>query len=218
MKTISLTRELLKESGIPERFWAFGRNDYFGEANAIKQTEKFVTEAKEAIKGGVGLLFVGMRDSGKSFLMTYALKCLLSKGYNCQYASLEDLKEAHFDEDPQSFFRAFLEPTFLGIDNCDTDYNKGHALAIGRVLRARYDSNLPTLVCTKLQPADFSIAFGESASKFVDQSSVLVFCGFDHLPDVVNSKAKLTMEKEVQPSEFSPKLPNRPSVKEIIKC
>lgn len=204
---ISLTPELLKESGIPERFWRLGRDNYYGAPAALKQTEKYITESAEAIKTGLGLFFSGPTDSGKSFLMVYALKCLLAKGHISQYVSLETMKDSHFEDDKDLFEQIFLEPVFLGIDNCEGDINKGHVNALIRVLRERYDANLPTLICTKLSDSDFAAQFGEASAKFVDQNSVHVNCSANQLlvrAKQERVKARLKFAHEVQEEQAEP--------------
>lgn len=176
---IALTTEALEEANIPRRFWKMGRNDYFGSSRALKACESYIHESMKAYKRGLSLLIQGETDSGKTWLISYVLRCLLAQneGYTVFYTTLDDLTEYMIrPEKDERFSQKFLASDFVALD-CVNTANEGTRPAFRKFVRLRIDNAMPFILGTSLSltTADdaFESLFGDSATKAVHTSVVV---------------------------------------------
>lgn len=174
-KTISLTVELLTEMNVPKAFWSLGRDDYFGNPQALQQAEEYIRRVASAIKRGTGLCFYGTEDSGKTFLLTYVIRCLASKGYLGHYLTLEEATSLHFDRESDGI-ECLRTSTFLALDNVDYTDNRGWRDVLRLLLRSRKDQHFPILLATRLDREAFEACYGGDTFTLVDSYCLWVAC------------------------------------------
>jgi hypothetical protein len=163
---MSLSDEELIEANIPRRFWGFSRDDYFGEADAIDCAEDYIMKAKKAYARGLGILFRGTPDTGKTSLITYVLRCLMVQKFTCFYTTLDDLTEWVMRPDSTERFSAkFIQADFVGLDAVNTS-NPGTTAAFNKFVRLRVDNEMPILAATSIT-GDQPDLFGEEGDPFV---------------------------------------------------
>lgn len=169
---IQLTKVILESCNIPRAFWEMGADTYPGDQNALRMCEKYIEKMEVMYSTGGGLCLRGMRESGRTFLMTYVLKCLIAKGYGVYYLTLDDLTNALLSRSAEVDIAATLSVEILGIDNINILATKGDQIALKRVLADRADRLAPTLIATDLDEPKFEGLFEVSREK----SGVLVEC------------------------------------------
>lgn len=156
MKTMQLNQESLEEARLPRAFWALGADTYFGSHLALKSVEKYIRQCDLALaNGGVGLFLIGPPSSLKTFLLTFALKCLLAKGHSVRYTTLEEVTDLYFQRNEVSLESELSHDRFVAVDNLGEVINKAAPNALRRLLRRRSDDGLCTLLASDLLSDDF---------------------------------------------------------------
>ena len=159
MKNLVLNTSLLAESGIPKPYWAMGADTYIGDKSALKKVDHYsCVKHKEAYTQGVGLLLQGPPQSAKTFLLTYCLKQLMLRGFDCYYVSLAESVDTFFDNALAPEWRRHVSNAdFLALDNVEiTGQQKGTSLVLGQVVRLRKDHKMPLLMATTLSIEDMA--------------------------------------------------------------
>lgn len=141
---------------MPRAFWPLGADTYFGSHLALKSVEKYIKCCDQALaNGGVGLFLIGPPSSLKTFLLTFALKCLLAKGHSVRYSTLDEVTDLYFQRDGNSLEGQLSSDRFVAVDNLSDIVNKAAPTALRRLLRRRRDEGLCTLLATDLSLDDF---------------------------------------------------------------
>lgn len=192
MKELTLNVDLLRDSGIPKPYFNLGSDTYQGNREALKKIEKYVKKSFEALNERIGIFISGPRHTYKTFLATYALKCLLSQGYVASYTSLDKLTFKFFEKGQSSLFSSFVEePDFLVIDNCDASGDKGDALALETAIRLRKDEGNPIFIVSNLRLEAFEKRYREEAYDYVKNRTYQIDTSIDPArKDYLKRKAK----------------------------
>lgn len=173
-----LTDDQLTDANVPRRFWKSSRDEFFGAEKSLRVCEKYIQGASRAYKRGLGLLFYGDPETGKTWLISYVLRCLLAKGYSTYYSTLDDVTDWMFRPDASERFSIkFLEADFVAVDAVNT-VNNGSQQALQKFVRLRSDNAMPFLIATSLrsnpdlfedgETKAFQDAFGEAALKTIN--------------------------------------------------
>lgn len=178
---ITLNADLLKDANIPKKFWQLGRDTYIGDKDSLMRVEKYVMKFESAYGDGVGLLLSGPTQSCKTFLATYALKCLLKRGMQVAYFSMDELFELYIGGDSagDNFLVKFREPHCVVIDGVGvTDVaKKGKRNALEKVITLRSDNGSPYIICTDLEDNEaIRENYGEKIAACVDSDLVEIEC------------------------------------------
>lgn len=175
----ALTPEELEVAQIPRRFWNLSKEDYYGSPKALKVVEQYVSNKQKVWKKGTCLIFNGEENSGKTFLITYALRCLMAYKYPVRYTTMADLTEAMMRPDLIRNFRSEISyQGFLALDNI-TEVNAGTQSAFRRFVAHRRDAALPMLVSTNAASSkemDFFLKSYEPDSHRLQEIAVMVDC------------------------------------------
>lgn len=173
-RTITLSRESLTEAEIPKAFWELGASTYFGAPEALTKVERYINNAEQAIKQNIGIRFHGAAGSLRTFLLTYALKCLLARGFSVQYMTTERLTEYYQDRSADvSFVELVTQSDFFGLDNLGLPLNAAQVTAFKVLQSYRKDSFKPLLVVTHLDDTQLQSVYPEIAPSLVDHTSLV---------------------------------------------
>jgi DNA replication protein DnaC len=181
MKHTQLNVDSLKDANIPKKFWKLNRSTYFGDADALTRTEKYVKGFANAHSNGVGLIYRGPAQSCKTFLATYVLRNLLAQGLNVAYYSMDELFELYVSGDSAgaNFLSRFKEAHCVVIDNVGvSDKDKmGKRNALVKVITSRSDAGLPYVICTDLKDYDaIRENYGDKIEACFKSDLVLIDC------------------------------------------
>lgn len=174
-KTLSLSVELLQEMNVPEAFWPLGRDQYFGSVPALNTAEDYILRAEAALRKGAGLCFYGSADSGKTFLLTYVVRCLAARGFSGHYLTLEEATNLRFDRDGDGG-ECLRSSKFLALDNVDFTENRGWREVLRQLLRTRKDQHFPFLIGTRLDRESFRSCYGVDTYELVESYCLWVPC------------------------------------------
>lgn len=180
MKTLG--KEALEEARIPRRFWKLGKDDYFGCPSAQQQVAHYIRSIGENAAKGVGLFFRGQQDSGKTFLMTLALRELMALGQDVFYFRLNEIVDAMLDptSEARKFSPKFFSASFAGIDDVHAFRSDVHKEKFRQVIKSRIDDGHPTFVSTSLVNAggvdDFAVMYGEEIADLITNNCITVKC------------------------------------------
>ncbi len=174
MKTFSLNKDLLTDSGLPEAFWALGADTYQGDAKALRLVHRYSNEqCAEILESGLGLFITGEAQSCKTFLLTYALRCLMTRGIDVRYAAMEELTEQFFAKDGQ-FRQSVYAPKIMAVDAIEIVGRNSEDLVLDQIVRIRKDCNRPLLLATTMPLAEFEQHFKKSTVAYIRNSLVAV--------------------------------------------
>jgi hypothetical protein len=177
---ISLNKDLLEAIGIPKKFWALGRDTYFGNQNALRVVEEYIVNFTPEIN--FGLLFRGLSCTLKTFLLTYTLKCLTSNAltnsaYPALYATLPQITNCYFNR--AEFYYSLKTAFIAGIDELEFTSNEGEKQVLERLLQTRSDWGLPTLIATSLDAAKIQAIYGQRSNILIRNNFKEVRCSVD---------------------------------------
>lgn len=170
MPKIALSRDLLAETGIPKKFWAYDLREFSGSDSAVRACVWYIKKAKVACQNGVHLFLAGPVNSGKTFLGTFVLKCVLVKGFTVKYTTLVDISRDYVGdgETKHSLRKLYLDSAdFLFIDDVVIDPNKAEKNGLERVLKLRLTAGLPTIMASRESGSEVMLSFGASFHSFV---------------------------------------------------
>ena len=140
----------MAQANIPPRFWNTGLDQVSISPEVEKAIKDYVHNFDREAESSRGLLIVGPEQTGKTSLLTIILKSLMTRDYKCHYARADDIVSLHYKRDQDAYeytYDDLLSSKVLGVDDIAANGNSGYPIALGNVLRARFNSQNPTLVC-----------------------------------------------------------------------
>lgn len=177
-----VSNDALDDARIPKTFWEKGVDDYYGHPSALKQVETYINALTDVRPvPSTGLFFRGEPVSGKTFLMTLALRSLMAKDCPVAYFRHEEVTDTHLGQD--RFNVQAYRTLFVGIDNVNEREHKGYKNSLFRWVRYRVDEGLPMFIATNLVKKDkvdyFQQHFGDELFELINNNCVTVKCSVD---------------------------------------
>ena len=105
---MELRVSVLIDAKIPRRFWELGPETFSGNQDALQTCMRFVKTVLKSLRLNSScdsLVIQGHECSGKTFLGSFILKCLLSRNYGALYTTLNDLGKHHLGQETDTGFR-----------------------------------------------------------------------------------------------------------------
>ena len=174
----------LYSCGIPWGLQVLGKRDIYQQSEAVSVVMDYIDKPEENFKYGMGLFLYGPNGSGKTMLGSLVLKAYAAKGYSICFTTfielLEGKKSSWSDQDEKDWFaRQVTNADILVID----DPGKEHRVSergidfinslLQEVVRYRISNNLPTIITTNLDPADFRKAYGADIGSLLTESTII---------------------------------------------
>lgn len=171
MQKFQLSAELLEEARIPKKYWSLGLTDYVAtDDSARRLVIRFIKRFGRFRVSGGGIFFSGPSETGKTFLGTFILKCLLAHGHNVMYVKLYDLSQEYLGatvEDLTLRQRYGPHTDCVLVDNVCAEPGKAEINALRRFLEIRSDENLPYLIASPLTSTEIQTHYGEVIAKTI---------------------------------------------------
>lgn len=133
---------------------------------------------------GYGLLLSGDNGAGKTMFVSFALIAAIKAGWSCFYTTLPSLdhwmKRGFSDRMIAERVDWLLSSDFVAIDEMGKEHKKGGELGftgtqVERILKARYDDSLPTLLASNADPESLERMYGATfASMLLGKFKVAV--------------------------------------------
>lgn len=170
-RQLTLNEDLLRESGIPERYWTLDPGTYWADPLALDLTERFT---RRAISGNRQSLFLhGPSFSCKTFLATYALRCLAANNCDIAYRTVDALTSMYFDQSAQ-FNQFVADSMFLAVDNIAIPEKGGTPLVLDQIIKARKDLDLPLILVSCLTVKEMQDLYREATVSFINNRAVCI--------------------------------------------
>lgn len=184
----SRASELLASSNIPPRFAAcdFTNFEAISEAQqkVLARCQSFAEEFDKYRAAGACLLLCGRPGTGKNHLATAISKRLLADGYSVLRVKAAQYLDAYwaksFDE-REAWLQRMALVDLLMIDEIGRSSNAKSAQdAFFRIIDARYEAKLPTLIATNLNREELIEVLGEATyDRMTQGGSIRLTFGWD---------------------------------------
>ena len=187
-----LTKRHLVNANIPMDYWEADFSTYEGPVEGVAETYRYLTRLKFYKEKGVGLLYAGNTGTGKTSLMSIALKYIVQANWKVFMTSLSELVEAikrSWDTKDTTLVDVCKKVDYLGLD----DLGKEHqgptgfsAVTFDNLLRHRVQHCLPTFFTTNLNKNQIKDRYGAPALSLIEgKSKVIQVVGSDYRREVL---------------------------------
>lgn len=166
----------LFDSCIPRDFLFMKREAITHNVEAFERyVLPFCEKARDAYKHGYGLLFLGENGTGKTSFISWILRhvCAETK-HNAFYTTALEIDHlyTHRNRDIVHRLDEVLERDFVAIDELGKErFREGDSKArlhVERILKMRFDEQLPTLLATNANVEELEGAFGKSLMSIIE--------------------------------------------------
>lgn len=163
-------------ANIPIRYQRLSWSDLGNtEFEARQFVADYLVRTEAHIRLGVGLFLHGSTGTGKSSLAAFALKNLVSQGYDCLFITFNELIGAYTsgwrDKDERAWFqRRVKNSTVLVVDDIGREYGgRGEFIKsmVDEVIRHRVSAMKPTILTSNFDATSISEMYGESIYWFM---------------------------------------------------
>lgn len=169
-RPIRLSRDVLEETGIPKKFWPLDLSSFCGSDVAVKACVRYIQKSQKVFHNGVSLFLFGPVNSGKTFLGTFILKCILVRGFSVKYTTLPEISRDYVGdgETAHTLKQLYLNSAnFLFVDDISVTPNKAERNGLERVLKMRLTAGCPTILAAHVCGKETMLEHGPSFSAFV---------------------------------------------------
>jgi len=146
---------------------------------------KYVAKLNIALRKGYGLIFVGDNGTGKTHFSCYILSAAIKKGRTVYYTTLPELEnnlKRGFNEwNINKRLNYFLSSDFVVIDEIGKELvgkkrSDGYYITcqFERILKKRFDDNMPTILISNLSAGDLMQTYGSSIESILNGKYRLV--------------------------------------------
>lgn len=190
----SRASDLLASSNIPPRFAGCEFSNFDAETEAqqkvLARCQSFAEEFNRYRAAGACLLLCGRPGTGKNHLATAISKRLLADGYSVLRVKAAQYLDTYWSksfEERETWLQRMAVVDLLMIDEIGRSSNAKSAQdAFFRLLDARYEAQLPSLIATNLNRDELIEVLGEATyDRLTQGGSVRLTFGWDsHRPKV----------------------------------
>lgn len=147
----------------------------------------FVKKIKKVVKNPYGLLFLGKRGTGKTFIGQKILYYAISSGFTAHYLEFSDflkILKRNFDENLDDLINEVSKVDILMFDEIGNESRKSE-FTIGEFVslyKRRVQRNQPTILVSNYSYNEFKSTYGKSIESVVGAYSKIL--DFKKVPDV----------------------------------
>lgn len=169
---IKLTREQLEASGLPQRFFNLSAESFMGSKAALVLVNDFannvtalVADSQSAATPFIGLFVNGPQLSGKTFLLSYALRKVLAVGHRCLYLTYDVLASSLLSDKQNLTLSQLRSYRLVCVDSVfATEVGKGYYRVLLRFLSYCSDNGIFVALATDMTPDMFVDQFGQECA------------------------------------------------------
>lgn len=191
-------------AGIFVRYQGLTWEDY--QQHPPEELATYLRRHEDYVSRGIGLLFTGLKGTGKSLLATLVLKELIHLGYSCFSTTYADTVEAftatwNNDEEKRWFARKFMRSDILLLDDIGKEWSTRLSQStFDMILRSRVQDARPTIITTNLTIPELESGYGAAVLSLLSECSiVLQFSGEDWRPQAYRRSTDEMTRGEVRP-------------------
>ena len=182
------TTEYYLHCGIKTSWHTKKLSDFTNDPDALKVVQKYLTKAKENAADGVGIYLWGSNGTGKTHLMTCAMKELIQQRYRVRVFSMDEIVDKftsswYSDEEKHDLNNILRNTDFIAIDefgkNVDKDGNPMYLPDVVKrtmesVIRYRVQMNKPIWFASNTAPDNVKDVFSEDIASLLREAVVAV--------------------------------------------
>jgi DNA replication protein DnaC len=172
----------LKDAGIPDEYWPLRLKDLSVKRSLRDQVEQYCEHLDNAVKGGLGFLFLGPLGLGKTSMMSCIGKAGLVQGRKVVYTTVQkyiDSVQTFKDDNP--FVARVKEADVLLLDEIDKVYVREGSDWVRKRLEELLRTSIPyhraVVMATNWDEEDLAGIFGDSVMSLL--RGHLKFCNMD---------------------------------------
>lgn len=154
-----LTEEHMEHMRVPKRYWRCKLSKIPDECQHKGVIQRYIINMAENLSEGIGFLFYGDYDTGKTGSAVILLKAACAKGYSGLYTAARDIpsyfsyRKEHWFSDGISMKARILDVDFLVIDELILhEGDTWRDTVIEEIIRDRAGKNLVNILTTNLAP------------------------------------------------------------------
>lgn len=159
---VDVTEAVMKRCEIPSNLWNVTIDNIDSDSDIYQDIDKYLRNIWTAYEKGIGFVFLGPSQSGKSALASIILKYARSLGFKCLFQNSNDLVsriiQSEDYDDVQSYESRCLNVDFLTIDHVEPSTNENRFSIINRIIRKRHSWKKPTII-TSCIPEEYMYQF-----------------------------------------------------------
>ena len=167
---IEITSRILGKSNIPKRFISCDFSNYRtaseNQKKVLEKCKSFAENFQRYHKTGACLLLCGRPGTGKNHLATAISKKLLTDGYSVLRIKASQYLDAYWAkgfDDREGWLREMAKVDLIMIDEIGRSSNAKSAQdAFFRLIDARYEAELPTMIATNLNRDELIEVLGDA--------------------------------------------------------
>jgi DNA replication protein DnaC len=156
-------------------------NDYQGDSKARQLAELYLTNHKEMIRTGMGLIYLGPFGTGKTMLVSLVAKELTKLGYTVFFTTFAEMIDLFTKSWSSNAARArfeskVVESEIFILDDVGKEFRTKNNLAestFDHVLRQRAVDARPTLLTTNMSEAELDEGYGGAIFSLLKERSIL---------------------------------------------
>lgn len=169
-------RSAAYEAGVPQSFWNTKPEDVTHNTSVFESViQKYVGKLRQARRRGYGLLLLGDNGVGKTMFISYVMMCAIRVGWTAYYTPMpeldRDIKRGFKSHELEERLQWLLTSDFLAIDEMGKERSKQDPSwmdsQVERILKMRFDDNMPTLLATNMEIDEMMIAYGPTVGSII---------------------------------------------------
>lgn len=182
------TTEYYLHCGIKTAWHTKELSDFTNDTEALEVVKRYLKNARQNAAEGIGLYLWGSNGTGKTHLMTCAMKDLISKNFVVRVFSMDEIVDKftsswYSDEEKRDLNSILRNTDFIAIDefgkNVDKDGNPVYLPDIVKrtmesVIRYRVQMNKPIWFASNTDPKFIKDVFSEDIASLLREAVVAV--------------------------------------------
>jgi DNA replication protein DnaC len=168
-------------AGIGLNYQRLGWEDFHGDQKALDLAHVYLSQHKDFIKGGMGVMYTGTWGTGKTLLSSLIAKELVKLGYDVYFATFTQLVDEFTrgwgsNDDKMRFEAKVVKSDVFFLDDIGKEFRTKNNLSeatFDHVLRQRALDNRPTFITTNMTIEELNEGYGSAIFSLLKERMIV---------------------------------------------
>jgi len=168
-------------AGIGLNYQKLSWEDFHGDEKALNLANIYLSQHKEFVKGGMGLLYNGSWGTGKTLLTSLIAKELVKLGYKVYFATFTQMVDEFTrgwgsNDDKARFESKVVKSDVFFLDDIGKEFRTKNNLSeatFDHVLRQRALDNRPTFITTNMSIEELNEGYGSAIFSLLKERMIV---------------------------------------------